>query len=206
MSLLILAKGFSLGLSMIIPIGSQNSMLLTQGINRNHHLFTASLFIMYDILLIALGVLGGSLILASSNLLFTLLIWGGIVFLFSYGLMSFKSALLIKNINDKVVPQQKSLRIIFITSLVVTFLNPHAYIDTIMVIGSVSGQYQGASKLYFMVGTMLASLVWFTTVALGAAKLSPQLSKPIVKRSIDFSIGMVMWFIAWSLFSTWFAK
>ena len=206
MSLLVLFKGFSLGLSMIVPIGSQNSMLLTQGINRNHHLFTASLFIIYDILLIALGILGGSLILASSDLLFTLLTWGGIVFLFSYGLMSFKAALLANNNNENLICQHKSLKIIFITSLVVTFLNPHAYIDTIMVIGSVGGQYHGTSKMYFMAGTMLASIVWFSSVALGAAKLSPQLSKPTVKRVIDLSIGMVMWFIAWSLFIAWMAK
>jgi len=206
MGLLVLFKGFSLGLSMILPIGSQNSMLLTQCINRNHHLFTASLFIIYDIFLIALGILGGSLILASSDLLFTLLTWGGITFLCGYGLMSFKSALLINNRDENILRQHKSLKIIFITSLVVTFLNPHAYIDTIMVIGSVGGQYQGASKIYFMAGTMLASIVWFTTIALGAAKLSPQLSKPVVKRSIDFCIGLVMWFIAWSLFTTWMVK
>jgi len=203
MSLLILVKGFSLGLSMIVPIGSQNSMLLTQGIHRNHHLTTAGLFILYDILLIALGVLGGSLIIQTSPLLFTLLTFGGALFLFSYGFMSFKQALFFNDGNNQVIKQQKSLKIIIITSLVVTFLNPHAYIDTIMVIGSVGGQYQGATKMYFMIGTMLASVVWFSAVAIGAAKLSPQLSKPTVKRSIDFIIALVMWFIAWSLITSW---
>ncbi|PCI61543.1 MAG: amino acid transporter [Gammaproteobacteria bacterium] len=203
MSLFILAKGFSLGLSMIVPIGSQNSMLLTQGINRNYHLLTACLFIVYDILLIALGILGGSLILASSSVLFTLLTWGGIIFLFSYGLMSFNRALLPLTQDGIALPQNKSLKIIIATSLVVTFLNPHAYIDTIMVIGSVGGQYQGDTKIYFMLGTMLASVVWFLTLALAAAKLSPQLSKPKVKRVIDFIIGAIMWIIACSLFITW---
>jgi len=206
MSLLVLFKGFSLGLSMIVPIGSQNSMLLTQGINRNHHLTTAGLFILYDVFLIALGILGGSIIISTSPLLFTLLTFGGAAFLFSYGFMSFKQALFYNHENNAVMEKQKSLKIIIITSLVVTFLNPHAYIDTIMVIGSVGGQYQGATKMYFMIGTMLASIVWFSGVAIGAAKLSPQLSKPTVKRSIDFTIGMVMWFIAWSLISSWLAR
>jgi L-lysine exporter family protein LysE/ArgO len=206
MSFLILVKGFSLGLSMIVPIGSQNSMLLTQGINRDHHLLTAGLFISYDIFLIALGILGGSLILASSALLFTLLTWGGILFLLGYGLMSFKNSLFYNTENNLAIRQQKSLKIIIITSLVVTFLNPHAYIDTIMVIGSVGGQYQGQNKIYFMLGTMFASLVWFSTVALAAAKLSPQLSKPLVKRAIDFIIGIIMWLIAWSLFTAWLLK
>ncbi len=206
MSLLVLVKGFSLGLSMIMPIGSQNAMLLTQGINRNHHLFTASLFISYDIILISLGVLGGSYILASSDLLFTLLTWGGIIFLSCYGALSLKSALTVTQGDKPVVQKYKSLKIIFMTSLVVTFLNPHAYIDTIMVIGSVGGQYQGNTKLYFLVGTLLASVVWFLTVSLGAAKLAPQLSKPKVKRVIDISIAVVMWFIAWSLFTAWMTK
>jgi len=206
MSLLVLVKGFSLGLSMIMPIGSQNAMLLTQGINRNHHLFTASLFISYDIILISLGVLGGSYILASSDLLFTLLTWGGIIFLSCYGALSLKSALTVTQGDKPIVQKYKSLKIIFMTSLVVTFLNPHAYIDTIMVIGSVGGQYQGNTKLYFLVGTLLASVVWFLTVSLGAAKLAPQLSKPKVKRVIDISIAVVMWFIAWSLFTAWMTK
>ena len=77
-------QGFTLALSMIIPIGSQNSMLLTQGINKNHHLMTAGLFILYDAILISLGVLGGSLILSSNDLLFTLLTWGGIAFFIHY--------------------------------------------------------------------------------------------------------------------------
>jgi len=203
MSLLILAKGFSLGLSMIVPIGSQNSMLLTQGINRNYHLATAGLFILYDILLIALGILGGNLIIATSPLLFTLLTFGGALFLFSYGTISFKHALFFTHEKNIVMVQHKSLKIIIITSFIVTFLNPHAYIDTVMVIGSVGGQYQGATKMYFMIGTMLASVVWFTSIAIAAATLSPQLSKPTVKRSIDVIIGIVMWFIAWSLIASW---
>lgn len=77
MIILAALKGFTLSLSMIIPIGSQNSMLLSQGINKNHHLMTAGLFILYDALLISLGVLGGSLILSANPLLFTLLTWGG---------------------------------------------------------------------------------------------------------------------------------
>jgi L-lysine exporter family protein LysE/ArgO len=199
-------KGFILALSMIIPIGSQNSMLLTQGINKDHHLMTAGLFIAYDAILISLGVLGGGIILASNDTLFSLLTWGGILFLLAYGTMSFKAAFIsIKGNSDKVV-NKKSLKFIFITSLIVTFLNPHAYIDTVMVIGSVGGQYTGDAKIYFLIGAISGSIVWFTTLALGAAKLSVQLSKPKVKSSIDGIIGLSMWFIAWSLFTTWATK
>ena len=199
-------QGFTLALSMIIPIGSQNSMLLSQGINKNHHLMTAGLFMLYDALLISLGVLGGSIILSNNDTLFTLLTWGGIAFLLSYGAMSFKAAFSGVKSNTNKVINQKSVKVIVLTSIIVTFLNPHAYIDTVMVIGSVGGQYTGDAKIYFLIGAISGSIVWFSTLALGAAKLSVQLSKPKVKGAIDLSIGLVMWFIAWSLLMTWLSK
>jgi len=199
-------QGFILTLSMIIPIGSQNSMLLSQGINKNHHLMTAGLFMLYDAMMISLGVLGGSLILSSNDTLFTLLTWGGIAFLLCYGAMSFKAAFLgVKSETNNIV-NKKSMKVVFLTTLVVTFLNPHAYIDTVMVIGSVGGQYNDNTKIYFLIGAISGSIVWFSTLALGAARLSVQLSRPKVRAAIDLSIGLVMWFIAWSLLMTWLAR
>ncbi|WP_274620528.1 LysE/ArgO family amino acid transporter [Colwellia maritima] len=203
MIILAALKGFTLSLSMIIPIGSQNSMLLSQGINKNHHLMTAGLFILYDAFLISLGVLGGNLILSANPLLFTLLTWGGILFLFTYGALSFKAAIDGIKTGKNKIQTPKSWKIIFVTSLVVTFLNPHAYIDTVMVIGSVGGQYSGEAQIYFLMGAIAASIVWFSTLAFSAAKLSVYLSKPKIKSIIDSMIGLVMWFIAWSLFMTW---
>lgn len=203
MGFLILAKGFTLGLSMIVPIGSQNSMILNQGISRNHHLMAAALFASYDILLIALGVLGGSLLLASNELMFNILSWGGIAFLLTYGALSFHNVIKKPTTENDELKTKKSLKLVVITSLLVTFLNPHVYVDTVMVIGNVGGQYQGDNKLFFMFGTMLASIVWFFTLAVGAAKLSVQLGKPKVKRIIDLSVALIMWSIAWSLYQSW---
>lgn len=206
MSLLVLAKGFTLTLSMIIPIGTQNAMMLKQSIHKQHHKKTAALFVLYDIILISLGVLGGSILLSSSEILFDLLTWGGILFLGTYGLLSMKSALInSENSNDSVL-KQKSAKVIFFTTLAVTFLNPHAYIDTVMVIGSVGGQYSGDVKLYFLIGCIFGSLTWFTALTIGASKLSKQLSIPKVKMTIDIVIALVMWAIAWSLFTTWIAR
>jgi len=206
MSLLVLAQGFTLTLSMIIPIGTQNSMLLTQGINKNHHKMTAALFMLYDAVLITLGVLGGSLILSSNDTLFNLLTWGGIVFLTGYGLLSIKAAFSKIESGATEVIKKKPIKIIILSSLAVTFLNPHAYIDTVMVIGSVGGQYNGEAKVLFLIGAILGSVVWFSCLATGAAKLSKQLSKPKVKRIIDLAIAAIMLFIAWSLFTTWLAR
>lgn len=206
MSLLILAKGFTLTLSMIAPIGTQNSMLLTQGISKNHHKTTAGLFMLYDAILISIGVLGGSLILSSSDTLFTLLTWGGIIFLAGYGGLSMKSAFNQSINTDDHITNKKSVKLVLATSLAVTFLNPHAYIDTVMVIGSVGGQYTGDAKLFFLAGAILGSVVWFSLLATGAVKLSSYLGKPKVKRIIDVVIALVMWVIAASLYTAWMAK
>jgi len=198
--------GFTLSLSMIVPIGSQNSMLLTQGINKNHHLLTATLFMFYDAMLISVGVLGGSLIFSTNEDLFTLLTWGGIAFLLCYGALSFKSAFAHSDAESTALVNQKSLKVVVITSLIVTFLNPHAYIDTVMVIGSVGGQYSSEAKIYFLIGAICGSVIWFSSLALAAAKLSVVLSKPKVKCVIDTAIGLIMWFVAWSLWNTWMAR
>ena len=205
MGLILLAKGFALGISMILPLGSQNAMMLNQGINRNHHLLTASLFALSDILLITLGVMGGSLILASNEVMFDLLTWGGIIFLCSYAFMSIKAAFSTIVDGSAGTCAKKSLKIVLITSFLVTFLNPHVYIDMLMIIGSVGGQYQGSSKIYFMLGVMSASVFWFFTLAIGAAKLSKKLSKTHIKRAIDIIVALIMLSIAWSLLTTWLA-
>lgn len=205
MSLLVLAKGFTLTLSMIIPIGTQNAMMLKQSIHKQHHKKTAALFVLYDIILITLGVLGGSILLSSSETLFDLLTWGGILFLVTYGLLSMKSALLNASQSSDTVLKQKSAKVIFFTTLAVTFLNPHAYIDTVMIIGSIGGQYSDNIKVYFLMGCILGSFTWFTMLTFGASRLSKQLSKPKVKMTIDIVIALIMWTIAWSLFTTWMA-
>lgn len=207
MSYLIAMKGFTLGLSMIIPIGAQNAMILNQGIHRNHHFMAAGLCALYDIILIAIGILGGSLILNSNDMMFSLLTWGGILFLFGYGASSYQAAMSPhEETSNETNTTLKSVKIVVLTSLVVTFLNPHAYIDTIMVIGSVGGQFEGMGKYYFMIGTMAASIVWFFTLASGAAKLSPILARPKVKQAVDMTIAIVMWLIAASLFQSWISR
>ncbi|MCG7531060.1 LysE/ArgO family amino acid transporter [Psychrobium sp. MM17-31] len=207
MSYLVAIKGFTLGLSMIVPIGAQNAMILNQGINRNHHLLAAALCAFYDILLISIGIMGGSLILNSNDTMFTLLTWGGILFLIGYGASAYQAAFSEQTTDSgQKRSAHKSIKVIVLTSLVVTFLNPHAYIDTVMVIGSVGGQFDGVNKYYFMAGAMAASLVWFFTLASGAAKLSHLLARPKVKQGIDLAIAAIMWIIAASLFQSWIER
>ena len=153
-----------------------------------------------------MGVMGGSILLNSSDLMFSLLSWGGIAFLTAYGAMSMRAALHYKSGQQQQLTNNKSLKMIVITSLMVTFLNPHAYVDTVMILGSVGGQYQGTSKLYFSLGAMSASIVWFFCLATSAAKLSRHLTKPKVKCTIDIIVALIMWLIAYSLFQSWLTQ
>lgn len=185
---------------MIIPIGAQNAYILGQGINRNHHLLAATLCILCDITLILAGIFGAGALINSSEWLMLLITWGGVIFLSLYGVLSFKSV--IKNMyevsRNKVSLKPK--KIVIATTLAVTLLNPHVYLDTVMILGSVGGQFKDNAQLAFAGGTIIASIIWFYGLATGAAKMGPFLSQPKVLRLIDFIVGCIMWFIAFSLY------
>lgn len=195
-------QGVILGLGMIIPLGAQNAYILGQGINRNHHLLAATLCILCDITLIIAGIYGASALIKSSEWLMLLITWGGITFLFFYGAQSFKAV--IKNTYEasKNKTSLKSIKAVIATTLAVTLLNPHVYLDTVIILGSVGGQFKDNAKLAFALGTILASFIWFYGLAAGAAKMAPLLSQPKVLRIIDFIVGCIMWFIAFSLYQS----
>jgi L-lysine exporter family protein LysE/ArgO len=193
-------QGVVIGLGMIIPIGAQNAYVLGRGINRNHHLLAATLCIVCDISLIAVGIFGAGALINSSDLAMQLITWGGILFLLSYGMLSFKTVYQNKYQETETESLLKSRKVIVATTLAVTLLNPHVYLDTVMILGSVGAQFQGQTKIAYAAGTMLASIIWFYTLALGAAKMGPLLSQPKILRGIDFVVGCIMWAIAFSLY------
>jgi L-lysine exporter family protein LysE/ArgO len=204
MSLFPVVQGFFLGASMIIPIGAQNAFILNQGIMKQYHLVAATICMLSDVLLIAVGIYGGSQIIDSSELAFTIMIWLGIIFLLSYGWSSFRVAFFGNYTIEKGAKNSNTLAKVVITCFAVTLLNPHVYIDTVIILGGVGGQFEGYSKSFFALGCMMASLVWFYGLALLAARLSGLLSRSKVKRCIDFSVAIMMWVIALSLFISWF--
>ncbi|WP_298775953.1 LysE family transporter [uncultured Shewanella sp.] len=201
MTVTALIQGFILGGSMIIPIGAQNSHILGHGIKRNHHLLAASICTFCDVLLITIGVFGGHQLLTSNSQVATLITYGGIFFLLGYGALAFKAALNNQYQIGKQNHSNKTKIAVIITTLAVTLLNPHVYLDTVMILGSVGSQFVAHEKLAFALGTMLASILWFYSLALGASKLAPWLGKEKVQRVIDISIGCIMWFIAWKLYA-----
>tara|TARA_Y100001956_G_C4117972_1_gene185907 strand:- start:451 stop:1074 length:624 start_codon:yes stop_codon:yes gene_type:complete len=195
-------QGFGLGASMIIPIGAQNAYVLNQGIKRHHHLTTATICSLLDALFISLGIFGGGALLASNTTLLTMVTIGGIIFLTVYGIISLRSAFS-GGADESVNPgriRSRGRKAVIVGALAVTVLNPHLYLDTVVILGSIGGQFEGHDRLAFAAGTILASFVWFYSLSLGAAKLAPTLSQPKVRKAIDIGVALMMFTIAVMLF------
>nr|WP_206211659.1 LysE/ArgO family amino acid transporter [Vibrio sp. V22_P2S10T140] len=185
---------------MIIPIGAQNAYVLNQGIKRNHHLTTATICSLLDVIFISLGIFGGGALLSSNEILLTSVTLGGVAFLSFYGFLSLRSAFTSTSTNEsdgEVIARGK--RTVILGALAVTVLNPHLYLDTVVILGSIGGQFEGHDRIAFALGTMMASFVWFYSLSIGAAKLGPTLSKPNVKKGIDMAVAAMMFSIAFIL-------
>ena len=196
---LALIQGFFLGASLIMPIGAQNAYVLNCGIRRQHHLLVASLCLFCDLVLIIIGVFGGGRWLGSVSWLQACLTWGGVAFLLLYGGRSLLTAWRGAPRSLQATDGPEARRAIIVTTLAVTLLNPHVYLDTVMILGSVAAQWDHASQPAFACGAVLASTIWFYGLALVAARLSPWLGRRSVQRGIDAFIGLLMWGIASTL-------
>ena len=185
-------QGFTIGLAMIIPIGAQNAFVLSRGIHRSHHLLTATLCSFCDLTLIAIGVFGGANVLAASPFGMALLTWGGVLFLGWFGGRSLLSAWRGKGEGLADSAQQMGAKSVLAMTLGVTLLNPHVYLDTLMLLGSLGSQVSESLRPAFAAGAMLASLVWFYSLALGAAALAPWLARSRVQQGIDLLVGIIM--------------
>lgn len=191
-------QGMLVGASLIVPIGAQNAFVLERGIRRNHALLVAALCFLADAFLIALGVGGAGKVIAQSLTLQLLLTLGGAVFLLRYGWSSLVRAW---QATAQTLAQQGGMtRVRAVTmTLAVTLLNPHVYLDTVMIQGAVSGQYPRVQQLSFALGSISASFLWFFGLALLASWLAPQLQRVRVQQFIDGSVGVLMWLIAFGL-------
>ncbi|UWH30322.1 L-lysine exporter [Aeromonas veronii] len=192
-------QGFTIGLAMIIPIGAQNAFVLSRGIHRNHHLLTATLCSFCDLTLIAIGVFGGANVLAANPFGMALLTWGGVLFLGWFGGRSLLSAWRGKGEGLADSAQQMGAKSVLAMTLGVTLLNPHVYLDTLMLLGSLGSQVSESLRPAFAAGAMLASLVWFYSLALGAAALAPWLARSRVQQGIDLLVGIIMLSLAMQL-------
>jgi L-lysine exporter family protein LysE/ArgO len=203
MSFWILLQGFSLGASIIIPIGAQNAYVLNQGIQRQHHYLTAATCSLLDVIFISVGVFGGGLFLSRHPQLLTFLTVGGIGFLSFYAFGLLKSAFKTPHIESRHdVDTAYGKMTVFLGAIAVSALNPHVYLDTIVILGSIGGQFQDFERVLFATGNICASFVWFFSLSIGAARLGHILSRPKIKRTIDLTIALIMLTIAMQLLRT----
>ena len=191
-------QGFGTGGGLIVAIGAQNAFVLSQGVRRNHHLIVALICIICDAVFITAGVVGFGTAVSTSSTLSQLVAWCGAGFLIFYGLGSLRSALRGERM-DTSDQALRTLKAAIITTLAVTLLNPHFYLDTVFLLGGVSSQFKGESRLYFWIGAVSASTLWFISLSLGGQMLAPLFKKQISWRILDSLICATMWIIAASL-------
>ena len=187
--------GFSLGFSLILAIGAQNAFVLKQGLKGEHVFLVCLICAASDAILILIGVSGFHVLVASFPSLVTIARFGGAAFLLVYGLLSFYNAI---RLDQGLLPSEirsNSAWQAALTCLAFTWLNPHVYLDTVVLLGSVSTQF-GADVTWFAGGAVLASFVFFFGLGYGARLLRPVFATARAWRVLDFLIGCIMWGIA----------
>ena len=190
--------GFTLSLSLIVAIGAQNAFVLRQGLNKAHVFAVCLACALSDAVLIITGVFGFDLMTDAFPKMETVARYGGAAFLLVYGARSLWSALSASGALRAADTARGSLAAALSTCLTLTWLNPHVYLDTVVLLGSISTQYPDG-KIPFAIGASLASLVFFFALGYGAGALTPFFSKPVSWKILDASIAAVMWLIAASL-------
>lgn len=201
MAIVSLLEGALTSAGLIVAIGAQNAFVLKQGLMRNRVFVTALFCVVVDSFLIALGVGGFGSLVASNQVLLNIARWGGAAFLFWYGFRSFRSAFRAQSLQAD-LGAKPGLKETILILLAVSFLNPHVYLDTVLLIGSVGAQFELQERPYFAAGAMLSSCIWFFGLSYGARFLAPLFENPKAWKILDGLIGCIMWAIATSLIIT----
>ena len=187
--------GFLLGFSLIVAIGAQNAFVLRQGLRREHVFAVCAVCAGSDALLIAAGVAGFGALVNALPWLAPVMRFGGAAFLFAYALRSLWSAWRNHGALDPSADVRKSLGATLLACLAFTWLNPHVYLDTLVLLGSVSTRYAG-QRADFALGAMTASCLFFFSLGYGARLLRPLFANPKAWRVLDAVIGITMALLA----------
>ena len=194
-------SGFFTSLSLILAIGAQNAFVLKQGIKKEHVFAVCLICAFSDALLIFAGVFGFAKVLQKFELFKQVAIYGGFIFLFVYSLKSLYSAFKNpKSLLPSVQYESKFSKIVLLT-LAFTWLNPHVYLDTMLLMGSISTKF-GDENIIFGIGASLASLFFFFSLGYGARVLAPVFAKEISWKILEIFVGIIMLIISFSLLFT----
>jgi L-lysine exporter family protein LysE/ArgO len=189
--------GLATGLALIVAIGSQNAFVLRCGLRREHVLPLVVFCSLSDALLIAAGVGGAGALLRGNALLIDVTRYGGALFLGSYGLLAARRAWAGEHLQVE-AQSSTSLGTALAACFAFTFLNPHVYLDAVVLLGSLANQ-RGDGRWTFGWGAMLGSLLWFSALGFGARLLAPWFEKPLAWRVLDSLIALVMLVLSASL-------
>lgn len=192
-------KGFIVTFSLIVAIGAQNAYVLKLGLLKQYVLLAVFLCILFDTILITAGVYGLGFFVQGNQLLINIIAIIGIVFLTFYSFLSFKSAFKNESLEIDGKTKTNPLKQVVGMLLVFTFLNPHTYLDTVLLIGGIGANIENDLKIYFLLGAVSASASWFILLGFGARLLIPLFKKAITWKILDISIGFIMLIIAYSL-------
>ena len=197
------AAGLLTGLTLIVAIGAQNAFVLRQGLAREHVGVVVAICAVSDLVLIVAGVAGIGTIVEQAGWAIDAIRWFGVAFLVAYGVRSLvkarHSGALSAGAPDPLSPGPSSLRAAALTATALTWLNPHVYLDTVLLLGSVANTHDGDGRWWFAAGAGLASVVWFSGLGFGARLLSPLLALPRAWQVLDILIGLTMLAIAVAL-------
>jgi L-lysine exporter family protein LysE/ArgO len=197
-ALLALTSGLALGLGLIVAIGAQNAFVLRQGLRLEHVAAVVAVCTVSDLTLIAAGVLGAGAALSRAPWLIPVICFAGAAFLLCYGALAAKRALRPGTLLPDATGAKTSLAVAVGTCLALTWLNPHVYLDTVVLLGSMSSTY-GEHRWQFAAGAGLGSALWFTGLGYGARLLRPVFARPAAWRVLDAGIAVVMIGLAGSL-------
>src|SRR5713226_3000108 len=190
--------GFALSATLIIAIGAQNSFVLRQGLRREHVLAIVAFCALADLALISAGVAGLAQVLGGAPSLTMALRIGGTLFLLWYGLRALRRAFQPQALRAA-GSGRASLRSAVAQAAAFTFLNPHVYLDTVLLMGSIGGRQPAEARLWFVGGAALASGAWFTALGFGARLLAPLFSRPRAWQVLDILVGATMLALAAAL-------
>jgi L-lysine exporter family protein LysE/ArgO len=192
--------GFATSLSLIVAIGAQNAFVLRQGIRNEHVLPVVILCAVSDLVLIIAGIAGVGALVTAHPQLTTIARYGGAAFLLIYGLLAARRAIRPATMTPGDTGPAR-LSAVLLTCLALTFLNPHVYLDTVVLLGTLASQ-QGEGRWRFGAGAALASLVWFFGLGFGARRLAGLFAKPVTWRILDGLIALTMIALSVSLVLT----
>ncbi len=192
-------QGLGVCAGLIVAIGAQNAHVLRMGIARHHVALTVATCIAIDVLLICLGVAGMGALIETSPRLMAAVRWTGAAFLLWYGVRSWRAAFSSQAMGAIAALARPGLRKAWLTVAALSLLNPHVYLDTLVLMGGIGARLPPDQRPGFMAGAISASVAWFCLIGFGAATLAPVLNRPVVWRCIDLLTGAMMFWLAASL-------